>query len=437
MARNKSLTHEYMKNIAIGNELSSIRVNLENIKKKNKKSVTRTQQLTMAKRNLSSTATKPKAPTTNTNTGFTYSIFCYNPPMSKKHPNPLKGRGAFSNPDNRYAEHGRELIDDGWGSLEQMPESVTTTVTKDSSRTIINYIDSPDVPMDRSINPYRGCEHGCVYCFARPTHAWLGLSPGLDFESKLFYKPNAAELLQKELAKRNYRCQPISLGINTDAYQPIERRLGITRQVLEVLAEHHHPVTIVTKSSLIERDIDILAEMAANNLASVAISIPTLNRDLAKKLEPRAATPQRRMETVANLQRAGVPVAVFIAPLIPVLTDSELETIIEQAHQNGAGSAGYILLRLPHEVKTMFQEWLQAHEPLKAEHVMNRMRDCRGGKEYEAQFGKRMTGTGIFAQLIEQRYRSVMKKLSFPGIPELDCNQFRPPTSTTGQMSLF
>lgn len=357
--------------------------------------------------------------------------------MSKKLSQPLKGRGTHLIPDNRFAEHKREFIDDGWGSLDQTPQPIQSTLTVDSSKSIICYNKSPDVPVDRSINPYRGCEHGCVYCFARPSHAYLGLSPGLDFETQLFYKPNAAELLRKELSKKQYQCQPIALGINTDAYQPSERKLEITRQILEVLQTFNHPVSIVTKSSLIERDLDILQTMANKNLASVAISIPTLDHNIARTMEPRATAPQRRMETVRRLAEANIPVAVFIAPLIPVLTDSEMETIVAHAKQAGVHEVGYILLRLPHELKILFKAWLKEHHPLKAEHIMNRIKDLRGGNEYQSEFGTRMTGTGVYAELINQRFKNAVRKTGFPGLPELDCSLFQVPRAAEPQMSLF
>jgi DNA repair photolyase len=355
--------------------------------------------------------------------------------MSKDLTQPLKGRGALGNPDNRFETISRELLDDGWDNLEQPPEPIRTTLTVDSAKTVISYNKSPDIPFDRSINPYRGCEHGCIYCFARPTHAWLGLSPGLDFESRLFYKPDAAELLNKEINKKNYRCQPIAVGINTDAYQPVERKLGITRQILEVLAEHRHPFSIVTKSALIERDIDILADMAQDNLVQIAVSITTLDHSLARKLEPRATAPMRRLETVARLADAGIPVAVMAAPLIPVLTDSELETILSAAREAGAGWAGYVMLRLPHELTELFTAWLEQHAPLKAEHVMNRIRDCRDGKNYDATFGKRMTGDGVFAELMQKRYRLAIKQLGFPGGSELDTSLFK--QAAKPQLDLF
>jgi len=349
---------------------------------------------------------------------------------------PRKGRGAVISPDNRYQTHTRDAVDDGWGSLDEPAAPLATTLTADASRSVISYNDSPDVPFDRSINPYRGCEHGCVYCFARPTHAWLGLSPGLDFEARLFYKPDAAALLRGELAARSYRCAPLALGVNTDAYQPAERRLGVTRAVLEVLAEARHPLGVVTKSALVERDLDILAEMATERRAEVAVSITTLDRELARRLEPRAAAPQRRLETIARLSEAGVPVSVLVAPIIPVLTDSELEAILAQAREAGARAAGYVMLRLPHELKDMFRAWLAHHEPLKAEHVMNRVRDLRGGRDNDPAFGRRMRGTGPYAELIAQRFRAAHRRLGYGELPALDCSGFRPPR-TMPQMELF
>ncbi len=348
-----------------------------------------------------------------------------------------KGRGAVSNRTGRYEAETHEPFDDGWGSMEDLPEPVPTTLTVDTARTIITYNQSPDVPFDRSINPYRGCEHGCSYCFARPSHAYLGLSPGLDFETKLFYKPDAAERLRVELSARRYRPAPISLGINTDAYQPVERKLGLTRRLLEVLQEARHPVSIVTKSSLIERDLDILAEMATHGLAQVALSITTLKADLARNMEPRAASPRRRLQTLAILADAGIPASVLVAPLIPMLNDEELEAVLGEARKAGALDAGYVLLRLPLELKDQFQEWLQAYEPLKAGRVMHRIFDARGGKAYDSAFGVRMSGTGDYANMLKQRYRLAMKKLAFPGTPPFNSNEFRPPSLNGAQMDLF
>lgn len=348
-----------------------------------------------------------------------------------------KGRGAAANPTGRYEALQRVETDDGWDNLEPPPPPLRTELQIDNSRTVLSYNDSPDVPFDRSINPYRGCEHGCVYCFARPTHARLGLSPGLDFESRLLYKPDAATQLRSEFAVASYRCRPLALGVNTDAYQPVERRLGITRQVLELLAECRHPVSIVTKSALIERDLDLLGDMAAEQLASVAISVTTLQPSLARRLEPRAPSPKRRLATIEALSAAGIPVSVMVAPLIPVLTDSETETILERARAAGATSAGYVLLRLPLEVSELFQDWLALHEPLQAERVMNRIRDCRDGRDYQSEFGTRMRGTGIYAELLHKRFELASKRLAYGPMPMLDATRFRPPPADPRQLSLF
>lgn len=357
--------------------------------------------------------------------------------MASSPQQPRRGRGALDNPDNRFAEHGRETFDDGWGTLDEPAPPLRTELFVDTSKSLINYNDSPDVPFDRSINPYRGCEHGCVYCFARPTHAYLGLSPGLDFESRIFYKPDAAALLRRELSRPRYQCAPIALGINTDAYQPAERRLGLTRAVIEVLAEFNHPFSIVTKSALIERDLDLLAPLAERQLFQAAVSVTTLDRQLARTLEPRAAAPERRLETIRRLRAAGVPVIVLVAPLIPFLNDHELEDILAAVREAGALDAGYVLLRLPHEVKDLFQGWLAAHEPLKAERVMNRMRDCRGGKDYDSRFGSRMRGEGEYADLISRRFRLAKRKLGFPGSDApLDCARFKVP-GRAEQLDLF
>ncbi|WP_127478761.1 PA0069 family radical SAM protein [Sulfurivermis fontis] len=355
--------------------------------------------------------------------------------MAKFPPQPPHGRGATGSPDNRYAAHQREWVDDGWGSLTALP-TLRTELQVDTSRTVITYNDSPDVPFDRSINPYRGCEHGCVYCFARPTHAWLGLSPGLDFESRLFHKPDAPALLRQELAKSGYRCAPIALGINTDAYQPVERELRLTRALIEVLGEHAQPFSVISKSALIERDIDLLAVLAKHRLVHVAISLATLQRSLARRLEPRAAAPQRRLETIRRLHAAGIPVTVLIAPLIPALTDHELEDIMTAAREAGALDCGYVLLRLPLEVDELFQDWLRTHAPLQAERVMNRLRDCRGGRNYDSRFGRRMRGEGEYAELLRRRFRLAYRKLGFMDIPPLDCTQFRVPGRAL-QLGLF
>jgi len=337
-----------------------------------------------------------------------------------------RARAARSNPDGRYERLTREALDDGWGG-EPEPEPLATTLTADASRTVIARNDSPDVPFDRSINPYRGCEHGCIYCFARPSHAWLGLSPGLDFESRLLYKPEAPARLRAELARAGYRCAPIALGSNTDPYQPVERRLGITRGLLEVLAECAHPVRIVTKSWLIERDLELLAAMAGRRLAQVAVSVTTLERPLARRMEPRAASPARRLATIERLAAAGIPVSVLVAPVIPGLTEHELEAILERARAAGASGAGYLLLRLPGEVAPLFEEWLAAHYPERAARVLALIRDTRGGRLDEARPGRRMRGSGAVAALIERRFEVAWRRLGFVEPPPLECAAFRAP----------
>lgn len=347
-----------------------------------------------------------------------------------------KGRGALSNQTGRFETLIKEESDDGWDDPDKYPAKIATQLFVDSAKSVITYNQSPDVGFDRSINPYRGCEHGCVYCFARPSHAYLGLSPGLDFETRLFYKPDAPELLKAELCTKNYRPEPVALGINTDAYQPVERQLKLTRRILEVLYETRHPVSIVTKSALIERDLDLITPMSKHGLIHVCLSITTFNPDLARRMEPRAAAPKRRLQTLATLAEAGVPVAVLVAPLIPMLNDCELETILRKAKDAGARDAGYVLLRLPHELKDLFTEWLQTHEPLKAGRIMNRIYDSRGGKAYDSTFGMRMRGTGQYAELLAKRFSLAMKKLDFPGLPPYNTGLFRP-AALSGQMDLF
>ncbi len=359
---------------------------------------------------------------------------------------PLKGRGATANPAPRYEAVRVEAPEapDGWaldpdpdGGLDQGPGRLRTVLGVDTSRTVITRNRSPDVPFDRSINPYRGCEHGCVYCFARPTHAYLGLSPGLDFEARIFHKPRAPELLERELARPGYRCAPLALGINTDAYQPVERHLGLTRRILEVLSAWNHPVTLVTKSALVERDLDLLADMARRRLVHVAFSVTTLDRELARTLEPRATAPGRRLEALARLAGAGVPVGVMVAPLIPALTDGELEAILTRAREAGAAFAGYVLLRLPHEVKGLFQGWLETHRPLQASRVMALLRACRGGRDYEARFGARMEGTGPYAALLRRRFELTARRLGYRAPPPLEASRFGPPRASGKQLELF
>ncbi len=352
-------------------------------------------------------------------------------------PGPRKGRGAASNRAGRFESLGREAVDDGWGTLDEAPPKLRTHIQVDTSRSVLSYNRSPDVPFDRSINPYRGCEHGCVYCYARPTHAYLGLSPGLDFESRLFHKPDAAEQLARELAAPGYAPQPVCLGANTDPWQPVERRLGITRAILEVLHACDHPVRIVSKGALVERDLDLLADMASRNLLSASVSVTSLDRQLSRRMEPRASAPQRRLQTIRTLADAGIPVRLLIAPLIPALNDDQLEAIMERGREAGATGAGYVLLRLPLEIRDLFVEWLQEHYPLKAEHVMARIRDSRGGKDYDATYGERMKGTGPFAELLAKRFGLAAKRLGFGPEPALDCTRFRPPELPGQQLSLL
>ena len=340
---------------------------------------------------------------------------------------PIKGRGALSNAEDRYRERVHEALDDGWWR-EPDGSRLSTSVMIDKSRSVITANRSPDLPFDQSINPYRGCEHGCVYCYARPTHAYLGLSPGLDFETKILVKPDAPALLRDELSRRGYRCRVIAMGTNTDAYQPLERRYRITRGILEVLQEYRHPVTITTKSSLIERDLDILAAMAGDRLAQVQVSVTTLDDELCRRLEPRTPAPRRRLRTVRALTEAGIPVTVLVAPVIPALNDADLESILTASAAAGAHHAAYILLRLPLEVKELFKEWLAVHAPLKAEHVMSLVRQCRAGKENDARFGRRMRGTGEYAELIAQRFRLAARRLGLDApLPPLDVTRFRAP----------
>ncbi len=317
---------------------------------------------------------------------------------------PLKGRGALSNPPVRFESTLVEKTDDGWYQEEAPPTSLPETVLPDHAKSVITTNNSPDVGFEQSINPYRGCSHGCVYCFARPTHAYLGLSPGLDFETKLFYKDNAVALLRAELGKRAYVCKTIALGINTDGWQPLEKRLQVTRSVLEVLAECRHPLTIVTKSALVVRDLDLLQDLARDRLVSVMVSITSLDNELKRTLEPRTASPQARLKVIEQLSAAGVPVGVLVAPVIPAITDHEMERILEAAKAAGASSAGYVLLRLPHELKDLFREWLAEHYPDRAKHVMSLINQSRGGKDYQAEFGTRMVGTGVFAELLRTRF---------------------------------
>lgn len=371
-------------------------------------------------------------------------------------PRPLaarKGRGAVSNLQGRFEVNGREDFDDGWlRDEDDEPAPFKTQVTDEFAKTILSRNSSPDIPFNVSLNPYRGCEHGCIYCFARPSHSYLGLSPGLDFETRLFAKVNAPELLRRELARASYLPEPIAIGVNTDAYQPCERTLGITRRVLEVLSECEHPVALITKSSLIERDIDLIAPMAAKGQAIAAITLTTLDPAISRTLEPRAAAPARRLRTIERMARCGIPMRVSVAPVIPFVTEPELEKVLEAARNAGAVSAHYVVLRLPWEVNPLFQQWLEAYFPERAARVMNRVREMRGGKEYDSDFSKRMHGEGVWADLIRQRFVKAVERLGMnmasSRFAELDVSRFKRPLvvpppigkqcgNATGQLDLF
>jgi DNA repair photolyase len=349
-----------------------------------------------------------------------------------------KGRGAVSNASGRFERERREPFDDGWGEADPAPARLKTTLIKDSSRTIISTNDSPDISFNRSINPYRGCEHGCIYCYARPSHAYWGYSAGLDFESKLFFKADAPALLEKAFRKKTYQVEPILIGANTDAYQPIERDLRITRGLLELCLKFKHPVSVITKSASITRDLDVLGELASLGLAKAAISLTTLDRKLARAMEPRAATPKRRLEAIEALSQAGVPVTVMTAPVIPGLTCHEIEALLENAAKAGATSAGYVLLRLPLEVRDLFKEWLKAARPGQAEKIMSLIRQTRGGKEYDARWNVRGVGEGPVAELITQRFHAAVRRygLDTPRVA-LRCDLFERPLEGGVQLSLF
>lgn len=351
---------------------------------------------------------------------------------------PIKGRGAASWVSGRYEKTVAVGEDDGWGSVyEQPPPHPDTQVTEERARSVISRNDSPDVGFSQSVNPYRGCEHGCVYCFARPSHAYLDLSPGLDFETRLFAKTNAAERLRAELARPGYRCSPIALGINTDSYQPIERRYRITRALIEVFDACSHPFSLITKNAAIARDVDVLADLAKRRLVTVYFSVTTLDNRLSARMEPRASAPHARLRAMRTLHEAGVPVGVMVAPIIPMITDRELEHILEAARAHGAAAAGYVLLRLPHELKQVFREWLALHFPDRAEHVMSLIRQMRGGKDYDSAFHTRQTGTGPFAELIAQRFRTAHRRFGFGRLPPLDTSAFVPPRPPSPQGELF
>jgi DNA repair photolyase len=367
----------------------------------------------------------------------------------------LKGRGSLSNPAGRFERTGIEAVDDGWSSEpspEELPvgepaasdpadgpvESIATSVMPDRAKGVITTNDSPDIGFSQSINPYRGCEHGCIYCYARPSHAYMGLSAGLDFETKLFYKADAAKVLEEELSRPRYVCQPIMLGANTDPYQPVERRLQVTRSVLTVLAKCRHPVAIVTKGVLVARDIDLLADMARQNLVSVVISLTTLDATVKRTLEPRAASPQARLKIIRQLSEAGVPVGVLVAPVVPAITDHETESILEAAAEAGARMAGYVLLRLPYEVKDLFREWLAQHYPQRASHVMSLVRDARGGRDNDPNFGTRMRGTGPYAELLRTRFQVACRRLGLDSSRStvLETHHFRRPGPASSQLQL-
>jgi len=356
--------------------------------------------------------------------------------MSPLPPNP-RGRGAASNASGRYESLVQESFDDGWPPDEAAP-ALRTTLTAEAARAIITRNDSPDIPFDQSINPYRGCEHGCIYCYARPAHAYMGLSPGLDFESRLFFKPDAAALLERELSRPRYAPKAIHIGGNTDPYQPVERRLEVTRGIISVLARFHHPFSIITKSALICRDIDLLGPLGVAGLARAAVSVTTLDRGLARVMEPRAATPDRRLDAVRRLAAAGVPTTVMFAPVIPGLNDHELEAVLERAAAAGASGAGYVALRLPLEIKDLFEEWLAEKVPDRARRVMSLVRQMRGGKANDPRFGQRMRGEGPIVDLLAQRFAAAKRRygLDQPR-PPLDLSQFTVPPQTGDQIDLF
>jgi DNA repair photolyase len=348
-----------------------------------------------------------------------------------------RGRGAVANPTGRYEKVQREAFDDGW-DIEDEVAPLPTEAIVEKARTIITKNDSPDISFDRSINPYRGCEHGCSYCFARPSHAFQGLSPGLDFETKIFVKANAPELLEKELRSRGYVPKTIALGANTDPYQPLERRFRITRAILEILDRTNHPVGIVTKSALVTRDIDILARMASRGLAKVAVSVTTLDPKLHRRMEPRAASPAKRLETIRALTDAGIPVTVLVAPIVPAINEHEIEAILKASYEAGAREAGYVLLRLPHELKDLMRDWLVEHYPDKLRHVFSTVQEMHGGKDYDARWGVRQTGVGPFAWITGRRFERAVERLGYNQRSlKLRTDLFTPPALETGQLALF
>ena len=349
-----------------------------------------------------------------------------------------RGRGALSRHCSRFSETHSEAVEDDWRAEDEEGESKPQTILHAAPiRSLINYNNSPDISTDRTINPYRGCEHGCIYCFARPTHSYMDLSAGLDFETQIFYKPDAVSVLKRELSKKSYKCRPITLGANTDAYQPAERKLKLSRGILEVLHQSCHPVSLITKSTLIRRDLDLLSEMSKRRLVDVWVSVTTLDRALSRRMEPRTSIPDERLKTIEALSTAGVPTGVIAAPMIPFLNDHEMEHILEAAHNAGAIYAGYILLRLPHELKTLFKEWLEQHYPERAQRILNRLQDCHGGKLYQSSFKSRMKGQGWYADMLAKRFKIAYRRIGFSSRVELDCSQFQPPARDQAQLNLF
>jgi DNA repair photolyase len=359
--------------------------------------------------------------------------------MDTRSPETRPGRGALSNPAGRFETQHSVVADDGWGGLDEPLPALETVVLPEPARSVITRNDSPYVPFDQSVNPYRGCEHGCVYCFARPAHAFVNLSPGLDFETRLFFKQDAAARLREEIARPRYRCLPIALGTNTDPYQPIERQYGVTRSILELMLECNHPVSLVTKSTLVLRDIDLLAELARRRLTRVFLSVTTLDDDLKRRMEPRAASPRARLAAVRALASAGVPVGVLYAPVIPAINDHELERIVEASGEAGAGSVAYILLRLPGEVRDLFYEWLDQHFPDRAARVRGRIRELRGGSDNDPRFGSRMSGHGPWAELLRGRFAAACRRFGIRANDSADLatGAFRRPVPTSGQLSLL
>jgi DNA repair photolyase len=363
--------------------------------------------------------------------------------LSGKHTDLRKGRGAAINPEGRFEKVEREAYDDGWEHDDDEVRELKTQIIEEQAASILTRNNSPDIPFTQSINPYQGCEHGCSYCYARPTHAYRNLSPGIDFETRIFAKVNAAELLRKELSKPGYKCEVISLGANTDPYQPIERKLGITRGILEVCAEFNQPVGIISKNAMVERDLDILVPMAQKHLINVHLSVNNLDHDIARRLEPRCSAPRRRLDAIRTLSQAGVPVGVLVAPVIPFLTDDQIESVLEAAFESGATQAGYVVLRLPYEVNALFRDWLERHYPLKTKHVMSRVHELRGGRDNDPDFGSRMRGQGEFADLLAKRFAIAKRRIGYESRSRmqrnvaLDTTLFRVPVQSPNQMSLF